>query len=123
MNFLPPDDAITDIIEKVKTLRGDPLPNEAVVKLYAEKMIADVLDYCHREDFPAALTYSVAELIGKQLDDIQNGGREPLQSIKMDDTEFRFATAAAPAVGSLAEADFATLRPKLNLYRKVRWSL
>ena len=37
----------------------------------------------------------------------------------MDDTEFKFAVSNVDPAGCLADLDFATLKPKLNRWRKV----
>lgn len=93
----------------------------------------DILDYCHRADFPEALIYTCVELILKRLADSElaagNTDEEgnvtlPLSEIKMDDTSFKFhtgalrATTAADNVGLLSDLDFDSIKPRLNLYRK-----
>ena len=91
-----------------------------------EKLVMDILDYCHRDDFPVALVYTAVDLVNKRLDDLQSvddedGGiptRGPLSSIKMDDTEFSFAVNNVSASGVLSDYDFDSIKAKLNLYRK-----
>ena len=109
------------LLESKRTL------DEGMLTFYVEKLVMDILDYCHRADFPDALIYSAVDLIRKRLaDEEASAGSElgiqaagPLSSVKMDDTEFKFAVANIDPTGCLADLDFATLKPKLNLYRKV----
>ena len=46
------NEAIADIIFKVKTIREDTSINDGSLTIYVEKLVNDVLDYCHRRDFP-----------------------------------------------------------------------
>ena len=118
MAFLTPEEAAARIIEIAKTLLGDTgTDKEAIYQIYADKLVIDVLDYCKRDDFPAALVYTCADLLFKREQD-STSDTQGLKKVKMDDTEFEFATATA-SPGTLADADFATIRNKLNLYRKV----
>lgn len=96
-------------------------------------MVLDILDYCHRDDFPDALVYSCVDLILKRLSDAETVVEDensdttvlPLSKIKMDDTEFSFYTGAIKSttapdnVGLLSDLDFDSIKPKLNLYRKL----
>lgn len=100
--------------------------NEDLLAFYVEKLVGDILDYCHREDFPDTLVYTVVDLIRKRLADEDSGedtpginARGPLSAVKMDDTEFKFAVANVDATGCLADLDFNSIKAKLNLYRKV----
>ena len=101
-----------------------PLPNEKKVKFWIKKLVSDIVDYCNRTDFPVALIYTAVELICKRLDDENvdetTGSSAPLKKIKQDDTEFEFAVDNVSVVGLSSDADFETIKPKLNLYRKVR---
>lgn len=113
------------ITEKVRLLESRPL-SEGLLSFYVEKLVTDILDYCHRKDFPEPLVYSAVDLIRKRLADEDTAGNElgvptntPLSSIKMDDTEFKFAVSNVDPAGCLADLDFATLKPKLNRWRKV----
>lgn len=113
------------ITEKVCLLESRPL-SEALLSFYVEKLVADILDYCHRADFPEPLVYSAVDLIRKRLADEDTAGNElgvptnaPLSSVKMDDTEFKFAVSNVDPAGCLADLDFATLKPKLNRWRKL----
>ena len=55
---LTPSEAILEIIFKIKTIRGDTKINEDCLKIYVEKLVLDILDYCHRKDFPSALIFT-----------------------------------------------------------------
>ena len=121
MAFLTPEEAASRIIETAKTLLGDTgTEKDAIYQIYADKLILDVLDYCNRDDFPPALVYTCADLLFKREQD-STSDTQGLKKVKMDDTEFEFATATA-SPGTAADADFATIRNKLNLYRKLRWN-
>lgn len=101
---------------------------------WTEKLVLDILDYCHRKDFPEALIYTCVDLILKRLSDYEmaaNGDSDtavislpPLSEIKEDDTSYKFdtslaiKTAATDNVGLLSDLDFDSIKPKLNLYRK-----
>lgn len=121
-------EAVQAILEKLKLLRGAEKLNETQATFATEKLVMDVLDYCHREDFPVALVYTAVDLVGKRLDDLQSSADEaeegdiptrgPLSSIKMDDTEFSFAVNSVSASGVLSDYDFDSIKAKLNLYRR-----
>ena len=118
MAYITATEAATRIIEMAKLLLGDTgTERDAVYQIYADKLILDVLDYCNRDDFPAALVYTCADLLVKREQD-STSDTKGLKKVKMDDTEFEFAT-ATETPGTAADADFATIRNKLNLYRKV----
>lgn len=122
-------EAVQAVLEKLKLLRGAENLNEAQATFATEKLVMDILDYCHREDFPVALVYTAVDLVGKRLDSItsQESNDEmsamtaagPLSSIKMGDTQFEFAVNNAEAYGLLSDYDFSSIKTKLNLYRKV----
>lgn len=116
------DEAETMIVEMAKVLMQDGSTlNDAQYGIYAAKLVGDVLDYCHRDDFPKALVYTCADLLVKRVNDAADDTKG-LKSIKMDDTQFDFAHGDVTA-GNQADADFETIRPKLNLYRKIGgWS-
>lgn len=120
MKYITADEAVTKLIETAEALRSS-LDNEAAAEIYARHIVGYVLDYCHRNDFPEALILTGATLIGAWLDDAANGGRSALKSIKQNDTEFQFAVADTASAGSTMDTDLEALRPKLNLYRRVRW--
>lgn len=110
------------IAETAKALMQDGSTlNDAQYGIYAAKLVGDVLDYCHRDDFPKALVYTCADLLVKRVNDAADDTKG-LKSIKMDDTQFDFSHSDI-AAGTQADADFETIRPKLNLYRKIGgWS-
>lgn len=90
-NFIASDAAETKIVDTAKVLLGDSTATkDEVYQIYAQKLISDVLDYCHREDFPAALVYTYADLLVKLVNDVQDETRG-LKSVKMDGTQFDFA--------------------------------
>ena len=99
----------------------------SLLAFYVEKLVTDILDYCHRTDFPEPLVFSAVDLIRKRLADEDTFAGDalgipttaPLSSVKMDDTEFKFAVSNVDPAGCLADLDFATLKPKLNRWRKV----
>ena len=77
--------------------------------------------------FPETLVYTVVDLIRKRLAD-EDGSEDsgmglntslPLSSVKMDDTEFKFAVNNVDATGCLSDLDFSTIKNKLKQYRKV----
>ena len=117
---MTPAEAVADIIAKVKTIRGNTEIDEAVVGIYVEKLVNDVRDYCHRPDFPRALTFTCMDLINKRIGDEQTAaeGAAQLKSIEAGDTKFEFNVAAISS-GVLNDLDFDSIKPKLNLYRKI----
>lgn len=123
-------EAVKRVREKVLLLTGEQNPNSDTVAFYIEKLVADILDYCHRDDFPDALVYTVVELVQKRLADaasdaagMAGGSHGPLQSVKMDDTEFHFAVSSVDPAACLSELSFEGIKPKLKLYRKaVSWA-
>ena len=118
MAFITSEDAVTRIISTAKTLLGDTgTEKDAIYQIYADKLVLDVLGYCNRDDFPEALVYTCTDLLVKREQD-NSSDTKGLKSIKMDDTEFQFNVATVTA-GTAANADFATIRNKLNLYRKI----
>ena len=73
-----------------------------------------------------ALVYTAVDLVGKRLDDLSAqsdddgdlGGisaNGPLSSIKMDDTEFKFAVNNVDGFGLMSDYDFGSIKGKLNL--------
>ena len=114
------------ITEKVRLLESRRTLDAGLLAFYVEKLVTDILDYCHRTDFPEPLNFSAVDLIRKRLADEDTASDElgvqasgPLSSVKMDDTEFKFAVSNIDPTGCLADLDFATLKPKLNHWRKV----
>ena len=123
-------EATAAITAKVQLLESSRELNDDLLAFYVEKFVGDILDYCHREDFPDALTYTVVDLIRKRLadedassNDAASGVRGPLSSVRMDDTEFKFAVSNVDAAGCLSDLDFSSIKPKLSIYRKaVSWA-
>lgn len=119
-------EAVQAITEKVQLLESGRELKPDLLAFYVEKLVSDILDYCHRPDFPETLVYTVVDLIRKRLADEdaatdESGimARGPLSSVKMDDTEFRFAVANVDATGCLSDLDFSSIKAKLNIYRRV----
>ena len=122
-------EAVQAVLEKLKLLRGAENLNEAQATFATEKLVMDILDYCHREDFPVALVYTAVDLVGKRLDSItsQESNDEmsvmtaagPLSSKKMGHTQLDIDANNAEAYGLLSDYDFSSIKTKLNLYRKV----
>ena len=123
-------EAVKQVSERVLLLAGEQKPNSDTLTFYIEKLVTDILDYCHRDDFPDALVYTVVELVQKRLTDaasaaagMAGGTHGPLQSVKMDDTEFHFAVSSVDPAACLSELSFESIKPKLKLYRKaVSWA-
>lgn len=117
MELLPPKD-------------GENL-SEKRLEFYIKKFVLDCLDYCHIGYFPEALVYSAVDLIIKRIKDeaasYESANSEtsavnsglPLSKIKQDDTEFTFAVNNVDLSGCLADLDFESIKPKLNLYRRL----
>lgn len=121
------DEAVQAIAAKVQLLAGANSPDGNLLAFASEKLVADILDYCHREDFPDTLVYTVVDLVMKRLTDESTAENEelsftpsgPLSNIKMDDTEFKFAVNNVDGAAVLADLTFNSIKPKLNLYRRV----
>lgn len=122
-------EAVQRITEKVLQLESQRELNSDLLAFFVEKLVADILDYCHRNDFPEGLVYTAVDLIRKRLSDEAEatGATEelgmtikgPLSEVKMDDTQFKFAVKSADLSGCLSDLDLESIKPKLNLYRKV----
>jgi hypothetical protein len=121
------EEAVLAVTAKVRLLAGEKAPDENLLTFAIEKLISDILDYCHRDDFPDALIYTVSDLVRKRLAE-ESAGEDselgfstpgPLSDIKMDDTEFRFAVNNVDASAVLNDLSFDSIKPKLNLYRRV----
>ena len=112
------DEAVAAILTNVKTVSSTTV-SDAILTIYITKVVDDVLSYCHRDDFPDRLVYTVMDLMIKRLGDEADTSTVGLKSIKMDDTEFQFNTNAVSAIGCMSDADFDSIRSKLNLYRKM----
>ena len=122
------DEAIATILLKLEKIE---VSINNLIRHYVEKLIVDILDYCHREDFPESLIYTVIELVLKRNKDNQIAELSsdtttlPLSELKMDDTTFKFYTGnivkstTTDNIGILADQDFDTIKPKLRLYRRM----
>ena len=121
------EEAAEAITAKVLLLESQRNLNSDLLAFCMEKLVGEILDYCHRDDFPETLVYTVVDLIRKRLadEDEEEGGdlgikaRGPLSSVKMDDTEFKFAVSNVDATGCLSDLDFDSIKTKLNKYRRV----
>ena len=124
--------AIEVIKQKIQLIAPERQLTSDIWQFWVEKLVFDVLDYCHRKDFPEALIYTCVDLILKRLADEEAAAPDesgavalPLSEIKMDDTSFKFdtefaaKTIASDNVGLLSDLDFDSIKPRLNLYRKV----
>lgn len=58
------------------------------LEAFAEKFVLDVMDYCHRTNFPRSLVYTGAELAVKYSKDTLSQSQGPLKSLKENDVEF-----------------------------------
>lgn len=133
-HLLSAEEAATRITSKLTSLNPTRELNKELLQFWVEKLVLDVLDYCHRTDFPDALIYTCVDLIQKRLADLNEalaGDTEseavslPLSEIKMNDTQFKFSTdlvrktIAPDNIGLLSDLDFDSIKPRLNLYRRV----
>lgn len=94
------------------------------------KLVKDILAYCHRRDFPEPLIYTVVEMIMKRFEDELAKSRMdsevPISKVKMGDTEYSFDTSIQVALSKvdlyrvIGEELFNSLKPKLNLYRRIK---
>lgn len=95
-----------------------------LIDFYVNKLVADILAYCNRRDFPEPLIYTVVELLYKKIDNdliaAESGMSLPLSRIKQDDTEFAFAVSNVDLNSVFSETLFSSLKKFLNLYRKVK---
>lgn len=133
LNLLSAEEATIRITSKLTTLEQTRELNKELLQFWVEKLVLDVLDYCHRTDFPDALIYTCVDLLRKRLADMDEaaGNSEseavtlPLSEIKMDDTQYKFSTdlmvktTAPNNIGLLSDLDFDSIKPRLNLYRRV----
>ena len=131
------DEAVQRIMETVTELANEnPLDSDTTTtfadiltarqktfEFFVTKLVEDILAYCHRRDFPEPLIYTAVDLIRKRLNDEtanEFGTNLPLSEVKMDDTTFKFAVNNIDLVGCLSDLDFNSIKPKLNLYRRLR---
>lgn len=95
--------------------------SDSELEFYATKLVLDVLDYCHREDFPETLCYTVASMLAKKFaaDDDSEAVGAPLKKITQDDTSFEFAVDNIDTTLDAGEELFGRLKARLNLYRRI----
>ena len=131
--LLSAEEATIRITSKLTKLEQTRQLDKELIQFWVEKLVLDVLDYCHRTDFPDALIYTCVDLVRKRLADMDEAAGEsesetvtlPLSEIKMDDTQFKFSTdlmvktTAPDNIGLLSDLDFDSIKPRLNLYRRV----
>ncbi|WP_303816398.1 hypothetical protein [Acidaminococcus timonensis] len=60
--YLEPTAAVAEIQSNVATIRGKPADDKTT--LYSKYFVAEVLDYCNRDDFPQALCMTGADVVG-----------------------------------------------------------
>ncbi|WP_251455266.1 hypothetical protein [Veillonella intestinalis] len=119
VSYISINDAIAEIVDRVKLVEEI---NELsyLQQLQIEQFIYDIVDYCHREDFPRTLVLTVANLIATYYMEQENSVREaPLKALEENDTKFEFAVAEVDMTDLLSNQLLNKLRPKLNLYRKL----
>lgn len=125
VQYMPYDNAVSEVIrqaERLVVIKDNVVLDSIALEIFAEKFVLDVMDYCHRTDFPRTLAYTGAELAIKYIVDSASNGQGPLKSLKENDVEFEWAIGEVSPIGCISEQDFNSIRPKLNLYRKVVWS-
>lgn len=92
-----------------------------LISSFAEKFVLDCMDYCHRTDFPRSLVYTGAELAVKYSKDTLSQSQGPLKSLKENDVEFTWTVSDMSPIWCISEQDLNSIKPKLNLYRKMVW--
>lgn len=98
---------------------------QPLLNFYVNKLVEDILSYCHRKDFPEPLIYTAVDLIRKRFNDelaaseSEFGTNAPISEIKLGDSDFKFAVNNIDLAGCLSDLDFNSIKSKLNLYRKV----
>ena len=129
-------EAIETISQKIQLTAPQRQLASNIWQFWIEKLVIDILDYCHRKDFPEALIYTCVDLILKRLSDMERAAENtdsdtavislpPLSEIKQDDTSYKFDTSlaikttTADNIGLLSDLDFDSIKPRLNLYRKL----
>lgn len=128
VQYMEFDAAVQEVVRQaerlavIKSVGSDGVIDHTELELFAEKFVLDVMDYCHRNDFPRTLAYTGAELAIKYIADSASNGQGPLKSLKENDVEFEWAVGEVSPIGCISEHNFNSIRPKLNLYRKVVWS-
>lgn len=125
VQYIPYNEAVRLVIQyaqRLITARSIDVDVGIQLEVFAEKFVLDVMDYCHRTDFPRSLAYTGAELAVKYSKDTLNQSQGPLKSLKENDVEFTWTVSDISPIGCISEQDFNSIKPKLNLYRKVVWA-
>jgi len=118
------DEAVKTISDKVQLRKSQPITDSATVKFFIEKLVVDILDYCHRADFPPSLVYTIVDLVCKRIDDEAKaaaGAPGPLKRLQQNDTTYEWAVNSTSPFGLVSDVDFDSIKPKLNRWRKVAW--
>ena len=115
------DAAIQKIIQLALSLDATLDANK--LNFFATKLVLDVLDYCHRKDFPEAVCYTCAGVLSQAFTSSTSGattGSAPLKKLTQDDTTFEFAVAEIDTSLDAGTIAFNALKPKLSLYRRIK---
>lgn len=119
VTYISVETAIEQIVDKVK-ISADVEDIMPLQQLQIEQFVYDIIDYCHRDDFPTTLVLTVANLIAMHfITEPEHMGTGPLKALEENDTRFEFAVADADTTDLLSNQLFGKIRPKLNLYRKL----
>ena len=119
VTYISVETAIEQIVDKVK-ISADVEDIMPLQQLQIEQFVYDIVDYCHRDDFPTNLVLTVANLIAMHfITEPEHMGTGPLKALEENDTRFEFAVADADTTDLLSNQLFGKIRPKLNLYRKL----
>ena len=119
VTYISVETAIEQIVDKVK-ISADVEDIMPLQQLHFEQFVYDIVDYCHRDDFPTTLVLTVANLIAMHfITEPEHMGTGPLKALEENDTRFEFAVADADTTDLLSNQLFGKIRPKLNLYRKL----
>lgn len=114
------DAAIQKIIRLALTL--DATLDECKLNFYATKLVLDVLDYCHRKDFPEAVCYTCAGVLSQAFASSTSGattGSAPLKKLVENDVTYEWAVSEVDSSTALDDQIFDAIKPRLSLYRKV----
>lgn len=121
--YLTREEATEKISALVQQL--NPAADAATIEFYSNKLVLDVLDYCHRDNFPEALIYTAAGALAKNFGTSDGDGsatvNAPLKAITQDDVKYEFAVATAEVDTTFDAATtvFNSLKARLNIYRKL----
>lgn len=119
VTYISVETAIEQIVDKVK-ISADVEDIMPLQQLQIEQFVYDIVDYCHRDDFPTTLVLTVANLIAMHfITEPEHMGTGPLKALEENDTRFEFAVADADTTDLLSNQLFGKIRPKLILYRKL----